>query len=122
MRYLVTGMVKPGKLDALLRSIENGTLGKGSVAGREFIRNMKQARLFENGEVQWVEVCYCQTPLMEEMPYWEEFFDLTDIRDAHARHKCKHETGEELWSCSDCQCTQLLEQKLKGRGENFYND
>jgi len=119
MRYLVTGKVKPGKLRALLSAIENGTLGKGSVAGGEYIRNMKQARLFESGEVRWVEVCYCPAPLMEEKPYWEEFFDLTDIRDAHARHKCKHETGEELWSCSGCDCTQILEQKMRGQGEKF---
>lgn len=119
MRYLVTAKIKPGRTKPLLRSIENGTLGQGSIAGGEYIHNMKQARLLENGEVRWVEVCYCPTPLMEEIPYWEEYFDLTDIRDAHARHKCKHENGEEYWSCSNCDCTRKLEQKMEEWGEGF---
>lgn len=119
MRYLVTGNVRPGRKKSLLRSIENGTLGKGSIAGGEYIRNMKQARLLENGNVRWVEVCYCPTPLMEEIPYWEEYFELTDIRDAHARHRCKHESGEKLWACSDCDCTRKLEKKMEGWGERF---
>jgi hypothetical protein len=119
MRYLVTAKIKAGRTKPLLRAIENGALGQGSIAGGEYIRNMKQARLLENGEVRWVEVCYCPTPLMEEKPYWEEYFELTDIRDAHSRHKCKHENGEEYWSCSDCDCTQKLEQKMEEWGKGF---
>jgi hypothetical protein len=119
MRYLVTGRIKPKKIKPLLRAIRNRTLGKGSIAGGEYIRNMKQARLLENGDVRWVEVCYCPTPLMEEIPYWEEYFELTDIRDAHGRHKCRDETGEESWACSNCDCTKKLEQKMEKWGERF---
>ena len=79
MRYLVTGHVKPGKSSKLLKAIENRTLGKGSIAGGEYVRNMKQARLLENTAVRWVEVCFCPTPLMEEIPYWEEYFNLTEL-------------------------------------------
>lgn len=119
MRYLVTGRVKPGKAKPLQKAIKNRTLGRGSIAGGEYIRDMKQARLLNNSDVRWVEVCYCPTPLMEEIPYWEEYFELTDIRDAHARHKCKDETGEEPWACSDCDCTKKLEEKMEGWGERF---
>lgn len=119
MRYLVTGKIKIGKSKPLLRAIKNGTLGKGSVAGGEYIRDMKQARLLDNGSVRWVEVCYCPTPLMEEIPYWEEYFELTDIRDGHARHQCRDETGEEPWACSHCDCTQKLERKMEGWGKSF---
>ena len=45
MRYLVTARVKPGKEAELLRAIESGTLGTGSVAGDEYMRNMTDARL-----------------------------------------------------------------------------
>jgi hypothetical protein len=38
MRYLVTAKVKPGQDAALDRAIEDGSLGRGSVAGREYIR------------------------------------------------------------------------------------
>ena len=40
-----------------------------------------------DGRVQWVEVCYCYTPLSEERPYWEKYFDLLKIQDAHARSR-----------------------------------
>jgi len=45
MRYLVTARVRPGKEADLLRAIEVGTLGAGSVAGDEYLRNMRDARV-----------------------------------------------------------------------------
>ena len=45
MRYLVTARVKAGREADLLRAIEDGTLGAGSVAGDEYFRNMEEARL-----------------------------------------------------------------------------
>ena len=74
MRYLVRAKVKPGQEADLLQAIEEGTLGKGSIAGDEYLRDMAQARLSEDGSVRWVEVCYCRIPLEEERPYWEEYF------------------------------------------------
>src|SRR4026209_2976099 len=55
VRYLVTARVKPGRHEALERSIEEGTLGRGSVAGDEYLRNMAEARQLQDGSVQWVE-------------------------------------------------------------------
>ena len=40
MRYLVTATVKPGQTQPLARAIEDGTLGEGSIAGGEYLRNM----------------------------------------------------------------------------------
>jgi hypothetical protein len=57
MRYLVRGRVKPGKEAALLEAIENRTLGAGSVAGGEYLRNMRDARLFDSGTARCIEVC-----------------------------------------------------------------
>src|SRR5216110_3313016 len=45
MRYLVTARVKPSREVDFLRAIESGTLGSGSVAGDEYLRNMESARL-----------------------------------------------------------------------------
>ncbi len=119
MRYLVTARVKPGRERALLGAIENQSLGQGSVAGDEYLRNMTDARLREDGSIRWVEVCFCRTPLEEERPYWEEYFELVKVQDAHARHKCRDETGEEPWACGDCDCTARLEARLKSTGEAF---
>src|SRR2546423_13777333 len=85
MRYLVKARVKPGREADLLRAIETGTLGAGSVAGDEYLRNMQQARACSDGTTRWVEICFCDIPLQEERSYWEEFFDLVQIKDAHAR-------------------------------------
>ncbi len=40
MRYLVTARVKAGQREALDRAIEDESLGRGSVAGDEYLRNM----------------------------------------------------------------------------------
>jgi hypothetical protein len=119
MRYLVTARVKPGKGAALLQAIEDGTLGAGSVAGDEYLRNMEEARLCDDGKTKWVEICYCDTPLQEELPYWQEYFDIIRVQDAHGRHRCRDLDGTEPWACSSCDCTDKLEAKLQGWGEKF---
>jgi len=119
MRYLVTARVKAGRREALDNAIEDGTLGAGSIAGDEYLHNMSTARQLEDGSVKWVETCFCATPLAEERPYWEEYFDLISVKDAHARSKCRHETGQEYWACSSCDCTGRLEASLSAKGKPF---
>jgi hypothetical protein len=119
MRYLVRARVKPGKEQALLAAVERGTLGRGSVAGDDYLRNMGDARLFVDGTARWVEVCYCNVPLEEERPYWEEFFDLVKVQDAHARQNCRDENGTESWACGDCDCTHRLEARLAEQAPAF---
>ena len=121
MRYLVTARVKAGRAAALDDAIDNGTLGRGSVAGDEYFRNMADARQLEDGRVQWVEVCYCATPLAEEREYWEEFFDLEKVQDAHARSRCRDLNGTESWACGDCDCSARLEARLAQKGSPFRN-
>jgi hypothetical protein len=119
MRYLVRARLKPGREGDLLRAIDDETLGQGSVAEGEYLRNMEEARLSADQTARWVEVCYCPTPLLEERPYWEKYFDLTRVQDAHDRRKCRDENGTEPWACGDCDCTARLEEKLKKTGAPF---
>jgi hypothetical protein len=119
MRYLVTARVKAGLRSALDRAIDEGRLGAGSIAGDEYLDNMARARQLEDGRVKWVETCFCATPLAEERPYWEEYFDLLSVKDAHARSRCRHETGVEDWACSTCDCTEKLEAVLEKTGRPF---
>jgi hypothetical protein len=119
MRYLVTARVKDGQSEALRRAIETETLGRGSVAGDEYLRNMAEAREHEDGRVQWVEVCFCPTPLQEEREYWDEFVELDKVQDAHARSRCRDENGTEPWACGDCDCSARLEARLATRGQPF---
>jgi hypothetical protein len=122
MRYLVRARVKPGREADLLEAIEQETLGQGSVAEGEYLRNMQDARLYSDQTARWVEVCYCPTPLQEEQPYWEQYFDLTRVQDAHDRRKCRDENGTAPWACGDCDCTARLEQKLKTSGDSFLDE
>jgi len=119
MRYLVTARLKPGREAPLADAIENGSLGEGSIAGDEYFRNMDAARELEDGRVQWLEVCYCATPLAEERPYWEEYFELAKVQDAHARSRCRDLNGTEPWACGDCDCSQRLEARLASKGQRF---
>ena len=119
MRYLVRARVKPGCERGLLQAIEDGTLGQGSVAEGEYLRNMKDARLYPDHTARWVEVCYCPTPLEEEQPYWSQYFELTRIQDAHDRRRCRDQNGTEPWACGDCDCTLRLEHNLESNGAPF---
>jgi len=119
VRYLVTARVKAERNAALARAIENGTIGVGPVAEGEYLRNMGEARQLDDGRVQWVEVCYCPTPLAEERAYWEEFFTLENVQDAHARSRCRDESGVEPWACGQCDCSARLEARLATKGRRF---
>ena len=105
-----------GREKALLDAVQNGTLGQGSIAGDEYVHDMKQTRLTSDGNAHWVETCFCATPLAEERPYWEDYFEFLKIKDAHNRQNCRHENGTEPWACCDCDCTRRLEEKLAQSG------
>jgi hypothetical protein len=122
MRYLVRAKVKHGCEQKLAQAIADRTLGQGSIAGDEYLRNMREARQCADGTTRWVEVCYCPTPLAEERPYWEEYFELCKVQDAHARSKCRDENGSEPWACDDCDCTKRLEERLATWGRPFLEE
>jgi len=119
MRYLVKARVKPGREKTLSLATADGALGLGSIAGDEYDWDMQQARLGDDGVVHWVETCFCAAPLEEERPYWEEYFELLSVKDAHNRKNCRHENGTERWACSNCDCTKHLEERLQQKGKSF---
>jgi hypothetical protein len=119
MRYLVKARIKSGCEQSLSKAIESATLGKGSIAGDEYVYNMEQARVGQDGIAHWVETCFCPTPLQEERPYWEQYFELLSVKDAHNRKNCRDWNGTEPWACSNCDCTKRLEQHLQARGAPF---
>jgi hypothetical protein len=48
-----------------------------------------------------VKVCFCPVPLLEERPYWEDYFELTRVQDAHDRRLCRDYNGSEPWASID---------------------
>jgi hypothetical protein len=119
VRYLVKARVKAGQEKPLLKAIADGSLGHGSIAGDEYIYDMQQARVGNDGIAHWVETCFCATPLQEERSYWGKYFELLSVKDAHNRKNCRHENGTEPWACSNCDCTKRLEQRLQKQGKAF---
>lgn len=121
MRYLVRARVKAGKEHALLEAIESGSLGRGSIAYPTYEKCMRGARLLEGGQVRWIEVCYRREAfgpggeLLEELPYWREFFEDIDIRYTTTLEKC-----EGYPFCGDCDCTEKLKAKLERMGGRFF--
>ena len=122
MRYLVKARVKAGRADALAGAIADRSLGRGSIAGDEYLYDMEMARVNSKNEAKWVETCFCNPPLAEERPYWEEYFELLSVKDAHSRRNCRHENGTEPWACCDCDCTKRLEEKLARFGKPFLSE
>ena len=121
MRYLVRAFVKKGRERALLEAVESGALGRGSIACPTYLKCMKSARLLDSGQVRWIEPCYCREAfgpdgeLLEELPYWREYFEEIDIRYTTTLEKC-----EGYPSCGDCDCTERLEAKLARTGHRFF--
>jgi hypothetical protein len=68
MRYLVKAQIKPGYGRPLADAIAQGTLGRGSIAGNEYLHDMQMARLDSKGEAHWVETCFFDPSLVEEGP------------------------------------------------------
>ncbi len=89
------------------------------MAGDAYLRNMREARLFNDDTARWVEVCYCNVPLEEERPYWEEYFDLVKVQDAHTRRNCRDENGSDPWAFGECDCTERLGSRLAEQAPAF---
>ena len=77
---------------------------------------LDQTRLLQIIGPAGLTVCYCPTPLEEERPYWERYFELTRVQDAHDRRQRRDHNGSEPWACEDCDWTERLERKLASQG------
>jgi hypothetical protein len=119
MKYLVKAKVKESSRPDLLQEIIDGTLGKGAVAFGEYVKNMKQARVLDDGTVCWIEICFCHTPLNEEKPYWEKYFKEIMIENAQNPKYCQDSNGELKRACFECSCTEELEEKMLSLGKPF---
>ena len=119
MKYLVKAKLKAAKRHELLSEIEKGRLGRGSVAFGEYVKNMKQARVLDDGTLCWLEVCFCATPLDEERPYWEKYFEVISVENAQAPEYCQDANGEMKRACFECSCTEEMEDEMRGWGRPF---
>lgn len=119
MKYLIKAKPRKEKKADLLSAIHRETLGLGSVAFGEYVKNMRQARELEDGTVCWIEVCFCKEPLNEERPYWGEYFSDIEIEEATSSDDCMDFNGIDKRACLGCECTRGLENEMLNWGVSF---
>jgi hypothetical protein len=68
MRYLVKARVKSGCAGALAKAIADRSLGRGSIAGDEYLYDIQMARVDAKGEAHRVETCFCDPRLKKSVP------------------------------------------------------
>lgn len=119
MKYLVKVKLKESKASELFEEIRRGTLGTGSVAFGEYIKNMNHARMLDDGTVCWIEIRFCSIPLNEERPYWEKYFENITVENTQDPKYCQDSNGELKRACFGCSCTEELEEKMLNWGTPF---
>jgi hypothetical protein len=110
--------VEPGKERDLVSAINDGTRGKGSIAGDEYLNDIEQARVDDHDVASWVETAFA-VRLSPKDAYWEAYFHLLSVKDAHSRRNSQHEDGTEPWASCDCDYTKKLEKRLATQGKAF---
>ena len=75
MHYNVKAKFNPSKAREFYQKLTDGTILSQEPDGKEIVFSMKRARIDENGNVRWSEVCYCPTPLKHEREtVYDHFF------------------------------------------------
>ena len=106
MRYLVTARVKAGRRAALDRAIDDGTLGRGSVAGGEVPpQHGRRTRATRTGACSGSRSATARRRSPKSASTGSRISISTKVQDAHARSRCRDLNGTEPWSCGDCDCS-----------------
>lgn len=66
MIYHVRAKLKEDSAPALLAKLTDGTVAGQKPDGRELVASMERAVVNADGEVEWSEMCFCETPLGHE--------------------------------------------------------
>jgi hypothetical protein len=111
MRYILGAKVRSERRNDLLRSLEEGTFGKGFPYG-DLSEVLSTGYVDATGTIRWVEVCYCReyygVAMEEELPYLEEYLTDIEVADARSPRYCKGYP-----ECNDCACCR----KVRFKGE-----
>lgn len=113
MRYRISGILKPAAAKSLARALADGSFSRGFPYG-DLGNCLRKARVETNGQVDWIEVCYCREAyglaMYEELPFFEPYFENLTIADARDPEGCKGYPD-----CATCDCTA----KVNLSGEPF---
>ena len=76
MFYKVRARLKNDTAAELRRRLLDGTVGRQEPDGQEIVDSMQRAVVTDSGDIEWSEVCYCQTPLLHERTtVYDQYFN-----------------------------------------------
>ena len=102
MRYYIKCKLNPKDRQKLRDSLNNGTLGSGTVFHEGMQTALREGTIDDDGVVHFIEVCYCLEyglyPMAMEFPELKKYFgDAVEVKDARLRNHCTME-------CEFCDC------------------
>jgi hypothetical protein len=103
--------VEPGKERDLVSAINDGTRGKGSIAGDEYLNDIEQARVDDHGVASWVETAFA-IRLSPKDALLGSVFPLAQREGCALPSEFPDEDGTEPWASCDCDYTKKLEKRL----------
>jgi hypothetical protein len=113
VRYLVKCKLNLDneRRDKLAKDIKSGSLARGKIFYEGMQAALKDATIDENGEVNFIEVCYCLEgrlyPMAMEISVLNQYFEsVSEVKDARFRDQCTME-------CESCDCARSI--KLPGK-------
>ena len=76
MFYKARARLKNDTAAELRRRLLDGTVGRQEPDGQEIVDSMQRAVVTDSGDIEWSEVCYCQTPLLHERTtVYDQYFN-----------------------------------------------
>jgi hypothetical protein len=113
VRYLVKCKLNLDneRRNKLAKDIKSGSLARGKIFYEGMQAALRDATIDENGEVHFIEVCYCLEgglyPMAMEIPVLNQYFEsVSEVKDARFRDQCTME-------CESCDCARSI--KLPGK-------
>ena len=89
MFYRVRAKLKEHTATEFRRKLLDGTIQNQKPDGQEIVDSMHRAVVTETGDIEWSEVCYCDSPLNHERTtVFDAHFDnlKTEVVEGYQRH------------------------------------
>lgn len=106
MRYAMKARVIPEKAAALKQALLDHSFGEGFPFG-DLGENLRHCQVDIDGNLRWVETCYCreysQVAMVMELEYFEPYLHQIEVGDARDPRFCKGYPH-----CNDCLCTKTI--------------
>ena len=92
MFYKVNANLREETATEFRRKLIDGTIQSQKPDGQEIVNAMSRAVVTQSGDIEWSEVCYCQTPLHHERTtVFDSHFDnlTTEVVEGYQTHEGK---------------------------------